>query len=129
MGSRRDLHRRPLPRPALSREALVLIAARFRALSDVSRLAILDALMSGDLSVSELMQRTGLTQTTVSRQLGVLRRAQIVAGEPDGRRVVYRIVDPAVEKVCHVVCGGLETQLARALQSMPSRSRVQRRVS
>ena len=60
--------------PCLSDQALALLAARFRALADPTRLRILNTLMQGESSVGELIASTGLEQPSVSRHLIVLRR-------------------------------------------------------
>ena len=49
--------------PSLPETALALVAARFRALGDPSRLKIVNRLMNGELGVQELIQETGLSQT------------------------------------------------------------------
>ncbi len=100
----------------LGPEALTLVAARFRALGDPSRLRILSHLLTGELSVQELVDATGLTQTATSRQLAVLRAERIVEREVRGRNAIYRIVDPTITDLCRLVCGGLERRLADDLR-------------
>jgi DNA-binding transcriptional ArsR family regulator len=55
-------------------------------------------------TVGELCDVTGLKQPNVSRQLGVLSQAKIVAGERDGNFVRYSVSDPIVKDLCHLVC-------------------------
>lgn len=50
-----------------------LKAKLFRGFGDPSRLSILDALRNGPLTVSELIEATGLSQSNVSNHLGCLR--------------------------------------------------------
>jgi DNA-binding transcriptional ArsR family regulator len=94
------------------------IAARFRLLGDVSRLRILSALMGGDLSVQDLEAATGLSQTNVSRHLGLLRREGVVERKPEGNRAIYRIADVGVAKLCHLVCGSLAERAAGELEAL-----------
>ena len=101
--------------PTLPKAALQLVSARFRALGDPSRLAIVNRLMNGERSVQELLADTGLTQTNLSRHLGVLRQVGIVARRSDGNRAFYRIDDPCWSEVCETVCGSLADQLAQDL--------------
>jgi ArsR family transcriptional regulator len=103
----------------LSEVALALVAARFRALGDPSRLHLLSSLMAGERSVQALMQETGLSQTNVSRHLGLLRREGIVDRRRDGSRALYRLTDPTVVKLCQLVCGGLSGRLADELEALP----------
>jgi len=103
----------------MSGEAVELVAARFRVLADTSRLRLLDLLMEqGEASVQGLVERSGLSQTNVSRHLGLLRREGLVARTRDGNRALYRIADPSVEKLCRLVCGGISDQLAGGLDAM-----------
>jgi DNA-binding transcriptional ArsR family regulator len=112
--------RRRRSRPFLSEEATRLVADRFRALADPSRLRILSVLMEGERSVGDLVEALALEQPTVSRHLAVLRRQGIVARRTDGNRAFYCIADPTVVKLCEVVCGGLAERLATGLEELPS---------
>jgi ArsR family transcriptional regulator len=102
----------------LSPEALSLVAARFRALGDPSRLRILSHLLTRELSVQELVDATGLTQTATSRQLAVLRAERIVERRVDGRNAIYRVVDITIADLCRIVCGGLERRFTDDLRVM-----------
>lgn len=90
----------PMPEPArpnaLRRKA-ELMAKLCRGLSDPSRLSILEALRSGALSVGEIVQATGLTQSNVSNHLGCLHDCGLVRRDQEGRFVRYRLSDPRVE--------------------------------
>jgi DNA-binding transcriptional ArsR family regulator len=62
------------------------LARRLKAISDPTRLAILDALRSGPRTVTELAAAFGLAQPTVSNHVKVLRDAELVRDERDGTR-------------------------------------------
>jgi len=102
--------------PVLSGDVLERVASRFRVLGDPSRLCVLNRLMQGEQSVQELVRSTGLTQTTVSRHLGVLRRESIVARKAVANRALYRICDDTVSQLCELVCGGLADQAAESAE-------------
>ena len=102
--------------PALPESALIRVAARFRALGDPSRLKIVNRLMNGELRVQDLLEETGLSQTNLSRHLGVLRQVGILERRSDGNRAVYRIGDPTLVEVCEIMCGSLAEQLAEDLE-------------
>ncbi|MGE0713195.1 MAG: ArsR/SmtB family transcription factor [Planctomycetota bacterium] len=91
----------------LSPEALELVAQRFKALSDPTRLALLQALFQGELTVQELCERTGTAQANASKHLALLTRQGVLARRKDGLFVRYRIDDPSVMDLCEVVCGSL----------------------
>ncbi len=105
--------------PILSDEALRLVAGRFRALSDPSRLRILNRLMQGESGVQELVEATGFEQPNVSRHLSVLRREGIVERRAEGNRALYSIQDPTIVELCEIVCGGLSGQLLETLEALP----------
>ena len=106
----------------LSDDALRLVALRFRALGDPSRLRILNRLMLGEHSVQELVEATDLEQSNVSRHLSVLRREGIVARRSEGNRALYEIQDPTIAKLCEIVCGGLAESLSDELDALPDAS-------
>ena len=105
--------------PILTNEALELVAARFRALSDPKRLRILNLLMQGESSVQDLADAADLEQPTVSRNLSQLRREGIVARRSEGNRAIYRIHDASVIKLCETVCGGLAEHFSEGLEALP----------
>jgi ArsR family transcriptional regulator, lead/cadmium/zinc/bismuth-responsive transcriptional repressor len=78
-------------------EAVRAWADRFSLLADPGRLALLLALhRAGPLAVSDLAVATGMNDPAVSQALRLLRTAEVVAGEKEGRIVRYRVIDPAV---------------------------------
>lgn len=97
----------------LSPGAAELIARRFRALSDPTRLRILDYLRSHEeASVGELTERLGTSQQNVSKHLSALLSEGFVARRKRGTSSLYRIADPGVHELCDGVCAGIEAQLA-----------------
>lgn len=92
-------------------EAFKLIAGSFRILAEPSRLKILHTLGTGEMSVSELVSATGLTQTNVSRQLGIMLSAGVVARRRQGSTANYQVTDKSIFDICDIVCSRLQTQL------------------
>lgn len=84
---------------------LTLKAKLFRGLADPSRLAILEALRSGEKSVSEVVAATGLSQPNASNHLACLRECGLVVGRQEGRHVYYRLADERVEDALRAVEG------------------------
>ncbi len=73
-------------------------AARlFQALADTSRLQLLKCLQVRPACVCELMQATGMSQTRVSRHLGVLRHAGLVKDTRDAQWVIYSLAQPLTQ--------------------------------
>jgi ArsR family transcriptional regulator len=96
----------------LTPEALELIAARFRLLSEPMRLRILNALRGGERTVGELVQATGAGQANVSKHLGLLLDAGIVARRKEGLNAYYGIADRSIFDLCELVCDSLSERLA-----------------
>ncbi|MGZ4353984.1 MAG: ArsR/SmtB family transcription factor [Gaiellaceae bacterium] len=92
-------------------EVVELIARRFRVMADPTRIKLLDRLRSAEASVQELTEAVGSTQQNVSKHLGVLADAGIVARRKDGNFTRYRVVDEGVFRLCEDVCGSVERQL------------------
>ncbi len=86
-------------------ESLEQIAAVIRCLGHPLRLRLLQAMVAGERSVSELQEETGEVQATVSRQLAVLRARRIVAAHRDGVNVYYRIIEPRALAILDCVGG------------------------
>lgn len=61
----------------------------FRALSDRTRLRLLGVLGAGELCVCDLLSALRLPQPTISRHLGYLKRAGLVANRKQGRWRYY----------------------------------------
>jgi DNA-binding transcriptional ArsR family regulator len=96
----------PLPEPVVE-----LIARRFRVLGDPTRIRLLECLREDEATVGELVELTGATQQNVSKHLGVLLQAGIVARRKEGTASYYRIADEAVFELCEQVCGAIERHL------------------
>lgn len=82
-----------------ARDADVATARFFRVLGDATRLRILELLLEGPRTVSELVAALGATQGRVSNHLACLRWCRFVEDERQGRRVTYHIADPDVAEV------------------------------
>jgi DNA-binding transcriptional ArsR family regulator len=95
----------------LSDDVVELIARRLKVIADPTRIKLLDHLRNGEASVQELTDAVGSTQQNVSKHLGVLADAGIVARRKDGTFTRYRVIDEGVWQLCEDVCGSVERQL------------------
>ncbi len=95
----------------LSDDLVELIAERFRALSEPTRIKLLDRLRVGEATVLELTELIGTTQQNVSKHLRVLQRSGIVARRQQGNFAYYRIVDEGVLSLCEAVCSSLQRRI------------------
>jgi ArsR family transcriptional regulator len=67
------------------------VSQLFKALGDETRLRIVALLAHRELCVCHIQETLGLSQPNVSRQLGVLRAAGVVAARREGSWVYYRV--------------------------------------
>ena len=104
-----------------------LIAERFRALSEPTRIKLLDQLRDGEASVLELSGLIGTTPQNVSKHLGVLQRSGIVARRKQGNFAYYWIIDEGVYSLCEAVCCSLQQQV-ESLRQLVERERVMLRL-
>ena len=95
----------------LSPEVLELIARRFRVLAEPARLKILNELMTGELTVTELGEATGLHQANLSKHLQMLRTSGFVNRRKEGLFSHYSISDPSVQALCEIMCERLEHEV------------------
>jgi DNA-binding transcriptional ArsR family regulator len=76
--------------------ARAVAALRFRALGDETRLRILEHLVAGERSVSDLMTLVDIGQSLTSHHVRILREAGLVTTRRDGRWIHYAIAEPAL---------------------------------
>ncbi len=70
----------------------------FEVLAEPHRRRILDLLLDGERTVTDVVAELDLAQPTVSQHLKVLRQAGLVSVRPDANRRIYRIrPEPLVE--------------------------------
>jgi len=83
------------------------VAQLFRAFAESTRLAIVQELKAGEMSVSEIVDCLSTSQANVSKQLKLLHDAGIVSRRKQGTQVLYQIADPMVFELCSLVCDKL----------------------
>ena len=63
----------------------------FAALSDPTRLRIVEFLREGERPVGEIVEDSGIHQSGVSRHLGILHDIGVVRVRPDGQKRLYSL--------------------------------------
>ena len=82
----------------LAPEAAADLAARFKALADPTRVAIVNVLSASDeVCVCNLTETFELSQPTISHHLKILREAGLVESSRRGTWAYYRLVPDAVD--------------------------------
>jgi ArsR family transcriptional regulator len=94
-------------------------AALFHALSDETRLSILERLRRGECCVCELMDQLDAAQSRLSFHLKVLRAAGLIDCRREGRWAYYWLVPEGVEALEMVVTALKPTRAALAQIGAP----------
>lgn len=76
-----------------SEEDIAVMATRFKAISEPSRLKILLALSGGELCVDHIVEAVGGNQSAVSHQLKTLKDNRIVKCRREGKKILYSVAD------------------------------------
>ena len=100
------------PSQRLPPAALDFVAGRFRVLGEPMRLKLLIALETGEKNVTQLVEFTRATQGNISKHLGILSEAGMVARRKEGLKVFYFISDPQIIELCDLMCSRLEKEFA-----------------
>ena len=100
----------------LSDPALLQVAEYFQALSEPTRLQILNLLRHQERKVGELAELCGYSAANVSRHLSLLQQRGLVRRESRGTSAYYRIADASVYELCDLVCGHIARQSAGLLR-------------
>lgn len=93
----------------LDEETLFVVSQTFKALSDPTRIRILNLLCSAEHSVNELAERLDLGQSTVSHQLRFLKQLRLVKYRRAGTTLYYskdddhimNLLKQAIEHAAH----------------------------
>ena len=99
-------------------------AARlFATLSEPSRLRLLQLLMRGPMTVTELVDATGMKQGNVSKQLGTLYDARLVKRNREGNFIRYAIGDEMIFQLCDLACHKIQSDALARVASLQGLSR------
>jgi ArsR family transcriptional regulator len=119
----------PQEEEGLNEEAFQMLSEQFRAFAEPMRLKLVYALMDGEKSVSELVEKTGGLQANVSKHLRLLLDVGIVERRKQGLSSYYRIADSTVCQLCELLSGSIQDRLAADLTSFSPLAMQQRQGS
>jgi len=80
-------------------EALTGVAELFKVLGDRTRTRILQVLFEAEMCVCDLAYVLGMTQSSISHQLRVLKQAKLVKNRKEGKVVYYSLADHHVKHI------------------------------
>ncbi|MBQ3911888.1 MAG: winged helix-turn-helix transcriptional regulator [Lachnospiraceae bacterium] len=81
------------------------LAELFKCFGDSTRVRILCVLLQGEFCVGDIAEALNMTQSAVSHQLKLLKQAKLIAGNRDGKQIVYSLADDHVRSIINI---GLE---------------------
>ena len=84
------------------------IAEFFKILGDTTRTKILFALDQNEMCVCDIANVLGMSKSSISHQLGTLRRSGIVKCRKSGKEVFYMLDDDHVKKVIEIAIEHIE---------------------
>jgi DNA-binding transcriptional ArsR family regulator len=80
-------------------EQMLALSNLFKVLGDFTRIRILEALLSSELCVCDLVSVLDMNQSAVSHQLRVLRSSKIVKYRKEGKNVYYSLDDTHISQL------------------------------
>ena len=87
----------------------------FQALAHPTRIAILDLLREGELTVGTFVERLNLEQANLSQHLAILRAKQMVTTRKAGNQVFYSLRDPLIWKVLDLMRRYFQKQVGESM--------------
>ena len=88
----------------LLRSNSTAMASRLRILSHPERLLMLCRMADGEVTVSEMVELSGLSQSAVSQHLARFRDCGLVAVRREGAARHYRLADDQVRRILVALC-------------------------
>ncbi len=80
------------------------MAARMKLMGHPERLLMLCRMDEGEVSVTELVNLSGLSQSSVSQHLAMLRDENVVSIRGEAQTRFYSLKDPVVRAIIHALC-------------------------
>ena len=71
--------------------------------SNPTRLEILNLLRDKEMSVTELIEKTELSQANISQHLSIMRSKGIVISDRKGKNIYYRLTNPKIIKAFDII--------------------------
>lgn len=78
---------------------LIDLADFFKVFGDSTRVKILSALLLADMCVCDIAVLLGMTKSSISHQLRVLKQSKLVKNRKDGKIVYYSLADDHVKTI------------------------------
>lgn len=83
-----------------------------KAFAHPGRLQILDLLGHGERRVAELQQALGISKTSISQHMAVLKSVGVLSTRREGKQVYCSLAMPEVKQACQLIRRVLQAQIA-----------------
>lgn len=80
----------------------------FKVFGDLTRMKIITALLNNELCVGDIADITDSTQSAISHQLIVLKKAKLVKYKKNGKNIVYSLDDEHIYQIYNIVKNHIE---------------------
>lgn len=83
-----------------------------KAFAHPGRLQILDLLGEGERGVSQLQEALGISKTSISQHMAVLKSVGVLSTRREGKQVYCSLAMPEVKQACQLIRKVLQAQIA-----------------
>ena len=87
----------------LMKEIYYLHAEMYKVFSNPIRLEILNLLRDKEMSVTELIKTSKLSQANISQHLSIMKSKGIVLSKRDGKMIYYKLSNPKILKAFDII--------------------------
>src|SRR5512145_1517826 len=74
-----------------------------KALAHPLRMAIVNCLKGNEMAAADLISNMGISKVNLSKNIALLIRGGIVESRRNGRQILYRLTDPAIQEACSIM--------------------------
>ena len=85
------------------KELYQMHAEMCKVFSNPTRLEILNLLRDKEMSVTELIKKTKLSQANISQHLSIMKAGGIVASSRKGKNIHYKLTNPKIIKAFDII--------------------------
>jgi len=85
------------------KELYQMHAEMCKVFSNPTRLEILNLLRDKEMSVTELIKKTKLSQANISQHLSIMKARGIVASSRKGKNIHYKLTNPKIIKAFDII--------------------------
>lgn len=80
-------------------EQIMELSDLFKVFADSTRLRIIHILFDGPISVGDIAESLGMSQSAISHQLKYLKDSNLVKSERDGKSMFYSLMDDHIKTI------------------------------